>query len=493
MSDVSTKYSTAPSQNTSLGGLSLEENQTRFRDLNDLFRRIMADAKQESNEVRILISDATSKAADAKAAAETASGTISEIQTSVAQIQSSASAASATAEQAQQAASEAVETANGIADDAANASALAQANATVISSLNDRVVNLEQAATTDATLVQTDGETVVNTNAMLKAIDVQVGEDLASERGQLGRTAVSTDIALDELLADGWYAVGGASASGLPDEITSGVVRVSSGYASNATVQTLIVPGEEVRAFARCTVDGTVWSEWQELVFAGAVGSGLHFENGVLSADFSTVLPETTAEDTGRCLGAEGQWLDVAKPEDIQAVYAALGVVESSVESLRQSIDVVNATIAMGPDNETIMITDGTMSVPLYLGATEEADGRAGLVPPASAGDEEKFLRGDGTYAVPELVIPDYDGTASGLVHPAEEGQEQTMFLRGDGTWADPIAALAETAAELADTLANLESRIAAIEAIVVPQAESEDGEGGTETTEPTESTGDGE
>ena len=306
-----------------------------------------------------------------------------------------------------------------------------------------------------AALVQVDGVSVFNTNGILAAQDVIVGEGTATARGQIGRTGLFAGSSLDALVADGWYAVGGDGVFGLPAGIVSGIVRVSSGYAADCYTQTLVVAGEDSRLFIRTTLDGgTTWEEWKEAVFGGSVGSGLHFEDGILTADFSNVLPETTAEDTGKCLSAEGQWKEVATPEDIQAVYASISVVEDTVETLRASLEAIGATIAMGPDGETIMITDGTMSVPLYLGATSEEDGRAGLVPPADAGDEDKFLKGDGTYAVPELLIPDYDGTASGLVHQAEEG-EQTLFLRGDGVWADPAASLEERveALEERDTL----------------------------------------
>lgn len=444
MSDVSTKYKTSPSQNSSLGGLSLVEGQTRFRDLNDLFRRLMADARQESNEVRSLISGATSQAADAKAAAQSAEGTISEIQASVSQIQLDAAGAVSAAEQASQAAAAAVETADSVAETAADAAADALAAVNGMDSLNARVTSLENASTQNATLVQVDGVSMSNTNGILKAIDVIVGEGTASARGQIGRTGVSTGADLDALLADGWYAVGGENVSGLPDEITSGIVRVSTGYAADCYTQTLIAAGEDSRLFIRTTLDGgTTWEDWKEAVFGGSVGSGLHFEDGVLTADFSNVLPEATAEDTGKCLGAEGQWLSVATPEDIQAVYAAVTVVEDAIEALRTELETLGATIAMGPDGETIMITDGTMSVPLYLGATSEEDGRAGLVPPADAGDEDKFLKGDGTYAMPEIYIDDYAGETSGLVPGAEQG-EQGYYLKGDGSWDNPTAALEE-------------------------------------------------
>ena len=69
MSNVSTKYSTTANSNVKLGSLSLKENETRFRDINDLFRLLMADARQESNEVRSLISTARSEASTAKSQA----------------------------------------------------------------------------------------------------------------------------------------------------------------------------------------------------------------------------------------------------------------------------------------------------------------------------------------------------------------------------------------------------------------------------------------
>ena len=38
----------------------------------------------------------------------------------------------------------------------------------------------------------------------------------------------------------------------------------------------------------------------------------------------------------------------------------------------------------------------------VFTGASAEAAGTAGLVPPPAAGDEKKFLQGDGSWATPE-------------------------------------------------------------------------------------------
>jgi len=57
MSTVHNSYSTTPSDNVSLAGASLREGETQFRDLNNMLRQIMADVKDESDEIRGLVSD----------------------------------------------------------------------------------------------------------------------------------------------------------------------------------------------------------------------------------------------------------------------------------------------------------------------------------------------------------------------------------------------------------------------------------------------------
>lgn len=56
MSKVNTSYSTNPSLNTDIADASLREGETRFRDVNNVFRQLMADLREDSDEIRALIS-----------------------------------------------------------------------------------------------------------------------------------------------------------------------------------------------------------------------------------------------------------------------------------------------------------------------------------------------------------------------------------------------------------------------------------------------------
>jgi hypothetical protein len=56
MSKVNTDYSTTPELNVQLADASLREGETRFKDVNNIFRQIMADVREDSDEIRGLIS-----------------------------------------------------------------------------------------------------------------------------------------------------------------------------------------------------------------------------------------------------------------------------------------------------------------------------------------------------------------------------------------------------------------------------------------------------
>ena len=56
MSKVNTDYSTTPSLNTDIASASLREGETRFNEVNNIFRQLMADVKEDSDEIRGLIS-----------------------------------------------------------------------------------------------------------------------------------------------------------------------------------------------------------------------------------------------------------------------------------------------------------------------------------------------------------------------------------------------------------------------------------------------------
>lgn len=485
MSNVSTKYSTTASLNVKLGNLSLKENETRYRDINDLFRQIMADARGESNEVRALIESARNAASSASALAATARGEANEVNARIGTYQDQISEAIQTAENAENAAEQAAASANNAASQAAQAAAsLDSLNTTVTglqstaSSLSNRLTTLENASAEGSGTSLVDDTTIRYQDGDLTAKDVAVDgdlTDLASSRGQIGRTGIKTStqenpIDLNELVLDGWYAVGGTETTGLPTGVTSGVLRVSSAYAEGSLVQCLWTGSSDFcRAFIRWT-DGTNWSDWLEQMSISSLGNGLTVDDntGVVSVDFTDVLPEATEDDSGRVLSADGAWVERATPEQLEEIAGNMDALAESIASLRTDLEAVQAEAAIPPDGTTIAVTDGTMSVPLYFGATAEENGIAGLVPPADAGDEALFLRSDGTWANPATEGQTFDGEGTGLVPVPEEAEteEETRYLKADGTWEDPCEALAERVSAieewdwqaLSDRVANLES-----------------------------------
>ena len=456
MSNVSTKYSTTASQNVKLGNLSLKENETRYRDINDLFRQIMADARGESNEVRALIESARNAASSASASATTARGEINEVNARVNTFQTQINSAITTAEAAENSAEAAATSANNAASSAASAAASLSSLQTTVSglqntstSLSNRLTTLEQATAENSGVSLVDDTTIEYLEGDLTAVDIAINEDktdLASGRGQIGRTAVKTStqeepIDLGDIVLDGWYAIGGVGATGLPTGVTSGILRVSSAYAEGSIVQCLWTGSSDAcRAFIRWS-NGTNWTDWLEQMLVSSLGNGLILDSGVVSVDFSDVLPEATADDSGKVLSADGAWVERATPEQLDEIAESMSELAESISSLRTDLEAVQAEAAVPIDGETIVETDGTRSVPLYFGATSEEDGVAGLVPPASAGEDGLFLRGDGTWADPALETIDFNGETSGLVPAPQE--EETGFLRSDGTWADPIENLA--------------------------------------------------
>lgn len=582
MSNVQQKYSTTASNNTKLGKLDLRENQTRFRDINDLFRQLMADIRQESNEARSLISTASSRAASAEAAVTGVRGEVNEANARINTFQTQLTNARQTAENAENRAEQAATSASSAASQAAQAaSSLSSLQTTVsglqtsTSSISNRVTALESASAENSGTSLVDNTTIEYLDGDLTAVDVAINEDLtdlASGRGQIGRTGIKagtqeSPLNLNSLVSDGWYAVGGTDVTGLPTDATSGILRVSSAYAEGSVVQCLWTgSASECHAFIRwsdgtnwsgwmeqasvsvldsgqigrtsiresteespldlddlvsdgwyavggtgytglpdgvesgvCRVssaydagsvvqcfwtgsdsdcrtfirwsDGTGWSDWLEQMSISALGEGLEVEDGVVSVDFSNVLPEADEEDEGKVLSADGSWVVRVTPEELEAIEETLNQLAQGIADLNTSLEAVQATVAMEPDGTTIAVTDGSLSVPLYLGAAEEEDGIAGLVPPAEAADADKYLRGDGTWADPAMETSDFDGENAGLVPAPQEGEEG--YLKSDGTWGDPcedleprVEALEEALPEdLSGRLADAETTISLLSA----------------------------
>lgn len=453
MSNVSTKYSATASQNVKLGSLSLKENETRYRDLNDLFRQLMADAKVESNEVRALISSASSSAAAAASNATTARSEISGINSRISGIQTQVTAATTTASEARTAAQNAASSASSAAVQATQAAASLASLDTAVDSLQsstlslaNRVETLESASAEASGTAVVDSATIKYIQGSLSAIDVAIGEDrtdLASDRGQIGRTKAKTGINLNSLVADGWYAIGGTGVSNMPAGVTSGVCHVSSAYAEGSIVQCLWTGTTDTcRAFIRFG-NGTNWSVWLEQMLISSLGNGFSVVNGVASVDFSNVLPEVTEADDGKVLSSAGTWVSRVTQEELSAVAGNVTQLVNIIADLRTDLEAVQAQAAVPPDGTTVVEVDGALTVPVYFGATSQDDGTAGLVPAAESSDEGKYLRSDGTWADPAMETATFDGSDVGLVPAPEEGEEG-LFLRADGQWADPCEELAE-------------------------------------------------
>lgn len=84
-------------------------------------------------------------------------------------------------------------------------------------------------------------------------------------------------------------------------------------------------------------------------------------------------------------------------------------------------------------------------------GATASANGKAGLVPAPSKGDQGKFLRGDGSWGTPANTtygaMKGASASAAGMsgLVPAPAKGKQGAFLRGDGTWAATVISASVT------------------------------------------------
>ena len=65
-------------------------------------------------------------------------------------------------------------------------------------------------------------------------------------------------------------------------------------------------------------------------------------------------------------------------------------------------------------DGTTVMVANNIISVPEYEGATADAAGTSGLVPPAAAGEQDKVLRGDGEWGE---YLPLTGGTMIGAIN----------------------------------------------------------------------------
>lgn len=465
--------------------LPLGEGQTYYKHLNDIIRQLMADVREESDEVRSLIAGQNGDIATARSAATTAQSRANEAAVLASGLQSQITTAVSAAATASDQATAASNAASSASSAAASASATASAvelvanqNQSDIASLDTRVTALEDGTATGTGDVQTDGVSVTSTNGVLHAIDIAVGgetSDLASARGQLGRTAITSAESLDGLVLDGWYAFGSGT-SGKPEGIVEGVLRVSSSHTSGTTFQSVFAAGSETaRVFWRSTTDGANWTAWSEPIASGAIGDGLSYEDGVLDVVFPDVLPTTEGTDPSYVLTAGGTWDQRATPEQISQLASGLAELESGLAALQERVDGYVAVSAIEPDGTTVAVVDGQYSVPLYFGASTTEDGIAGLVPPADAGDL-LFLRSDGQWADPVLAsVPTFDGSTEGTV-PLPGEDEDGFFLRSDGQWADPLEELEPRVQALEDLdVAGFSERIGDLELDAQNVASQED------------------
>lgn len=152
MSSVQEHYSTVADDNGEISGISIAEGSTQLRDLNDAIRQLMADVREESDELRARLS-AIEASIDPQGEEE--EGTA---QQAAATAQEAATLAGGLQDQVTDAAA-AAQTANEAATEASTASAAAL---TALADYEDRIVSMEDAvAQFDVGLVQTSTDQVI--------------------------------------------------------------------------------------------------------------------------------------------------------------------------------------------------------------------------------------------------------------------------------------------------------------------------------------------
>lgn len=375
MSNVSEDYKTTPSQNTAIGGLSIAENHTLLRSINDALRQIMADAKAESNEVRGLISGVTSDvsgisnnlsdAADSAAQAEAA---VIGLEEQLSGLEDSLTLAQAAAQAAADSADQAQSTVNAFASRVESNELVGSRHQNLISDLTTRIENIELSGT-GAALVRTDGATCTNAGDVLSVYDVAVdgiAEDLASARGQIGRTAVPVVSSMDAITLDGWYAVY-PTVESRPANTAEGVVRVSSGYSTGSIVQLFIQYSDaEPRLYARATEDGgAVWGEWCEIPTSLSIGEGLAFADGVLSAQEMVgadgtnageagFVPAPAAADSSSVLSGAGTWIAVPTVTQMNSALSGIASLETAFLGMQENFLSLDAGAVKDTGDQTI-------------------------------------------------------------------------------------------------------------------------------------------
>lgn len=110
-----------------------------------------------------------------------------------------------------------------------------------------------------------------------------------------------------------------------------------------------------------------------------------------------------------------------------------------------------------------ITVNNGIISVPEYEGATADAAGTSGLVPPAAAGEQDKYLGGDGEWheiAVPSEVtlsdsVTSTSSTTAASSKAVKTAYDKAVEAASAASSAQSAAAAASTAASQASTAAT--------------------------------------
>ena len=476
MSNVQTSYSTTPSANTTLGGLSMAEGTTQIRALNDAIRKLMADIREDSDEIREMVTGSGSSIASLTTEVNDALNSVNQIVATFGSFQDTlnsaldaASAAQTSAEQAADAAGASEQAVDEFSERVGVVETLAADNQDGITALQARVADLELSGVA-AGYVQVD-ETMSNSGTVLSVRNVAIGgslEDLATGRGQLGRTATVSVNSLDALVDDGWYAVPAGIAES-PNAGIEGILRISSGYQTGAVVQQFYSYADsEPRLFLRASQNsGTAWSEWHEL--PSGIGTGLEMSGGVLAASVmagadgtnsgtSGIVPAPSAGDANSALCGDGTWHEMPSLSLVSSL-------ESSVSSLQEDLSELSAAhqlLDAGAVKDT-----GAQTI---YGAKTFIDVITGSVT-GSAGSATADGNGDvisSTYVPNVNVLSDTE--IDSVVYVENEGSPEAQEIISQLVEEARAAALeAQTVAAGANSLASratsLEGRATALEA----------------------------
>lgn len=118
-------------------------------------------------------------------------------------------------------------------------------------------------------------------------------------------------------------------------------------------------------------------------------------------------------------------------------------------------------------------------------GASEEADGKSGLVPVPKAGEQDLFLRGDGTWADPtsdlediiaSLVGEDYDGEKS-LKELVVQALTEVLITEDAKESLDTLEEIADWIQNHPDDLPELNTRVIDLEEAVFGKESEEEGQ----------------